>query len=59
MDGEYGIRWREFVGRSGQLVTKEKFFRDSVARDKFVDKLTDKDGFVEILAWCEPRNTIH
>ncbi len=48
---EYGVRWTEAVGRDMRVTTKEKFFKLSAARDKFVLKLEAKDNFIEVLSW--------
>lgn len=48
---EFGIRWTEAAGREMRMTTKEKFFKTSEARDKFVVKLETKDNFIEVLSW--------
>lgn len=48
---EFGVRWHGF-NRRDELVLKEKIFKTAKARDKFVEKIEDKDsGFVEIVSW--------
>jgi hypothetical protein len=58
MNDGYGLRWREAAGSEQRLVVKEKFFKTDRARSKFADRLSDKDGFIEVLAWCDPV-TVH
>lgn len=48
---EYGVRWREFTGQEQRLTLKEKIFDSPAKRDKFIDKLTEKDNFYEIDSW--------
>lgn len=47
---EYGIRWQEFNKRD-EVVTKEKIFKTEKAREKFIDKLVEKDNFYQLDAW--------
>lgn len=49
-NGEYGVRWQEF-NRRDEAVTKEKFFATATARDRFADKVQDKDNFWRFCAW--------
>lgn len=49
---EFGVRWMEFNHRD-ERVTKEKFFSSAKARDKFMEKLSKKDNFYQILATCD------
>lgn len=54
-EGEYGVRWRQAAGRGGNIATKEKFFKTEEQREKFANKLEEQDGFIEFLAWSQPR----
>jgi hypothetical protein len=56
-DGDWGVRWREFAGREGRLVVKEKFFKTELMRDKFVEKVQEKDNFYEIDSYYNPNTT--
>ena len=47
---EYGIRWVEFNKRN-EMVTKEKIFKTEKARNRFADKVVEKDNFYQIDAW--------
>jgi len=47
---EYGIRWQEFNKRD-EVITKEKIFKTEKAREKFVDRLVEKDNFYQLDAW--------
>ena len=47
---EFGIRWQEF-NRRDELVMKEKIFKTDKAREKFVEKLEEKDNFYQIDSW--------
>lgn len=53
---DYGIRWSEF-DKNDRVTNKEKFFDNSEARDKYADKLQEKDNFKEFLAWSDPDET--
>ena len=53
-NGDYGVRWRE-SNRSGRIVTKEKFFSDDRARQRFTDRLEKSDNFIEFVGWSDPR----
>lgn len=55
MDNKYGVRWIEW-GKDDRMQKKEKFFKTSKAREKFVEKLEKKDNFQEIIAWSDPGN---
>jgi hypothetical protein len=52
---DYGLRWREFTGRDARLTTKEKWFKSAEARQRFAGKVSEKGGFHEFLAWCDPK----
>lgn len=52
--GDWGVEWTEFNTKS-QLVGKQKFFATEKARDKFIDKLEDKDNFNQVTATSDPR----
>jgi desulfoferrodoxin (superoxide reductase-like protein) len=54
-DNKHGIRWIEFKGKNGQMVTKEKFFNTEAELEKFAEKLAEKDNFHQIEAYTEPR----
>ncbi len=49
---EYGIRWTEF-DRNDRMRTKERFFKTEAALQRFIDKLTQKDNFYQIIASCQ------
>lgn len=51
MQKEYGVKWIE-ANASGQLAGKTKFFSSEKQRERFVEKLVEKDGFIEIDSWC-------
>ena len=51
---EFGVCWVEFNKRE-EAVKKERFFATDKARDKFVERLQEKDNFWEIDAWCDPK----
>lgn len=59
MEDGYGLRWLQVTGRHGNVVTKEKFFKTEAARARFAEKLEEKDGFIELLAFSQPRGTLH
>jgi hypothetical protein len=48
----FGVRWQEF-DKQDRLVMKEKNFTTAKARDKFIEKLTQKDNFHSIYATCD------
>lgn len=50
----YGLKWSE-TNRKEQVVTKERDFTSEAARAKFIDKLEDKDNFIEVLAYADPQ----
>ena len=54
---EYGLRWR--VWRKGELQTREKFFANEEQRQRYADKISEQDSFVEFLAWSDPVVTLH
>jgi len=49
MNGEYGVRWTEF-DRQDRLVSKQRMFKSAESRDKFIEKLRNKNNFNEIIA---------
>lgn len=51
---DWGVEWTEF-NKKDQLVGKQKFFATEKARDKFIDKLEDKDNFNQVTATSDPR----
>lgn len=46
----FEVAWQEF-NRKAEIVTKRKSFRTKAARDKFIEKLYDKDNFWQILGY--------
>jgi hypothetical protein len=59
MQGEYGLRWREWKRRTNELVTKERFFPTAEKRERFASDVSERDTFHEFVAWCDPRDTVH
>jgi len=53
---EYGLRWAEW-GRSGSKVWKEKWFKKEADREKFFDKISEKDNFAEFGAYTDPESS--
>jgi hypothetical protein len=53
-DDMYGIRWMEFNKRGNECVTKERFFKTDKARGKFLETIEERDGFYEIVSYCDP-----
>jgi hypothetical protein len=53
MEKNYGIRFIQYEGKDGHLVTKEKWFQTELARTKFIDLLGDYGKLHEILAYCD------
>jgi hypothetical protein len=57
---EYSVMWQEFNHRD-EAVTKVKHFTTEKARDKFCDKVQDKDNFWRFcarsqnIAWYPPK----
>lgn len=45
----YEVVWQE-VNSKDRIVAKRKSFKTAQAMEKFIDKLTEKDNFVCILA---------
>lgn len=45
----FEVVWIE-VDKSDRIVSKRKSFKTQLERDKFIDKLFDKDNFLNILA---------
>lgn len=45
----FEIAWKE-VTKTDRIVVKRKAFKTEEAREKFIEKLFDKDNFLEILA---------
>lgn len=45
----YEVAWQEF-NKNDRLVTKRKSFKTEAARDKFIEKICEKDNFYMILA---------
>ena len=46
----FGVRWTEF-DKNDRGVTKEKFFATEKAREKFCEKVEQKDNFWRFEAW--------
>jgi len=46
----FELAWQEITAR-GIIKTKRKSFRTMEARDRFIDRLHEKDGFWQILAY--------
>lgn len=45
------------VNKRDEVVTKRKSFKTAAARDKFVERASQKDNFLCVLAYCRfPRN---
>lgn len=42
----------QIISKSGQIVTRRKEFKTEAARDRFVQKLVEKDDFYQILAYA-------
>lgn len=51
---EWGLRW-EKVNRRDQVVGAEKWFTSKEAREKFADKLVERDDFIGFVAISDPR----
>ena len=47
---EFEVCWQEINAR-GKIVTKRKSFKTEKAFNRFVEKLFEKDGFLQILAY--------
>lgn len=45
------IAWQEFT-KSGEIKTKRKSFQTEQAAERFVEKLTEKDNFYQIIAYA-------
>jgi len=48
---EHGVRWSEISKKDFCFEIKQKFFRTEKLRAKFVEKLHEKDNFVEIIGY--------
>lgn len=46
----FEVAWQEF-NKADRLVTKRKAFKTEEAREKFINKLVEKDNFHTILAY--------
>jgi len=44
----YEVAWQE-INKNFQIVTKRKSFKTEAARDRFVDKLFEKDNFYSLI----------
>lgn len=47
---EYGVKWAEF-NQQDRRALKKKIFKTEKARDRFVEKLGQKDNFASFEAW--------
>ena len=45
----FEIAWKE-VTKTDRIVVKRKAFKTEAAREKFIEKLFDKDNFLELIA---------
>lgn len=50
MKASFGLRWLE-INKKDQFIEKQKFFTTKMARDKFINKLVDKNNFHSILGY--------
>lgn len=48
----YEVAWQE-INSKYQIVTKRKGFKTETAREKFVERLTEKDSFYQILGYAD------
>ena len=55
---EYGLCWRS-LARSGRTQTRRKFFVSDAARARFAAKVSERDSFIEFVAWSDPTHTLH
>lgn len=46
----YEIMWQE-ISKTGKITTKRKGFKTEAALDKFIDKITVKDSFYQIIGY--------
>lgn len=51
--GTYGVHWRE-INRAGFIIPREKFFQTERALNRFIEKLEEKDNFVEVIELLYP-----
>lgn len=54
VDGEWGLRWREF-DKNDRLVIRQKFFSSKQARDKFAERIEQSSNFAEFYAWLDKK----
>lgn len=45
----FEIAWKE-VTKTDRIVVKRKAFKTETARERFIEKLFDKDNFLELIA---------
>lgn len=45
----FEIAWKE-VTKTDRIVVKRKAFKTEAARERFIEKLFDKDNFLELIA---------
>lgn len=50
----YAVRYSMY-NKQDRPVTKEKTFKTEKARDKFVEKISSHDDFIQILAYSDPQ----
>jgi hypothetical protein len=50
---EYGLRWREF-NKKGEQQFKERWFKSNNARSNFLNRIEERDGFWQVVAFCDP-----
>lgn len=48
--GDFGVQWTEF-DKNDRMKRKKKIFKTEKQRDKFVEKLEQKDNFLRFDAW--------
>jgi len=51
----YGVRYKVFAGKEGRLATKEKWFKSSVSREAFCNKLEQTGNFYEFDGFSDPQ----
>ena len=51
--GEFEFSWQE-IGKNDKITSKRKAFKSKDARDKFLEKLYDKDNLYQVLGTRDP-----
>ena len=51
----YEVAWRE-INRKGEFVVKRKSFASAKARERFIEKLMEKDSFDCLFGVRDPEN---